>query len=685
MKTGFYFKIAAENIKKNTRLYIPRILAEAGLLGCFYILFTLALDKRLSDALGGSILPTFMAMGAFVIGLLSFILILYVNSFLMKQRKNEYGLYNVLGMEKRHIIRVLSRESLITSLLSVVLGIGFGMLFYKLCSLMICRLLHSEIVAGFYYLSAPTILISAMIFLALDFFAFLINCITILRLKPVELLAGRHMGEKEPRVKWLLLIIGAVSLGAGYYIAQTTQSPLEAVYMFFAAVILVIIGTYCLFITGTTFILKCLKRDKKYYYQKQHMPAVSGLLFRMKQNAVGLASIAILATGVLVMISTTVSLYSGVQDTMDSNFPQHLYLSAYLTDGDKVTNIPFEELGAIVKETAEEKGVEIRSIENKRMLTVAYVMRGNRLLARTEAEGGWDVAEITSVMYITEDTYAALKGTKTAAPERNLLDLEKDEIAFCRISTTLANIGENPKKLILHGKEYRVKEILASFPINSNASTIVNNLGIVVSDEEVLDDIYVAQKEAYGEYASEYANQIGVTFADEKAVSALGTEFDLEVCKKLTSAYPDGLTYNIDSKWGTLHNVLEMYGTFLFLGILLGFVCLFSTILIIYYKQISEGYEDRPRFQIMEKVGMETREVKKTISSQLILQFFLPLITAGVHTAMAFPILLKLLKMLMLTNTQLFILCTIITFSVFTVVYTAVYLLTARTYYKIVH
>ena len=197
MKNGFYFKIAAENIRKNTRLYIPRILSEAGLLGCFFILFTLALDKRLSDALGGSVLPTFMAMGAIIIGLLSFILILYVNSFLMKQRKSEYGLYNVLGMEKRHIIKVLFSESVITSLLSVLAGLGFGMLFYKLCSLLICRLLQTEIVAGFYYLSAPTVLISALIFLGLDFLAFLGSCITILRLKPVELMAGKHTGEKN--------------------------------------------------------------------------------------------------------------------------------------------------------------------------------------------------------------------------------------------------------------------------------------------------------------------------------------------------------------------------------------------------------------------------------------------------------------------------------------------------------
>ena len=227
MKHGFFSRIALENIKKNARLYVPRVLAETGLLGCFFILLTLSMDSRMAEALGGAYLSAFMGFGAIVIGLLSFVLILYINSFLMKQRKQEYGLYNVLGMEKRHIVRVLFFESLFTSLLSVALGLVFGALFYKASSLLICKLLHGDIVAGFYYLSAPTVLISAVIFLALDFFAFLINALTIRRMKPVELLRESHTGEKEPKTKWALLILGVLSLGAGYVIAVTTKSPLH--------------------------------------------------------------------------------------------------------------------------------------------------------------------------------------------------------------------------------------------------------------------------------------------------------------------------------------------------------------------------------------------------------------------------------------------------------------------------
>ena len=685
MKRGFYLKIASGNIKKNMQIYLPRILAEAGLLGCFYIMITLMLDRRLEDALGGSYLSIFMAFGSFVIGLLSFILILYVNTFLMKRRKSEYGLYNVLGMEKRHIIKVLFAESVITSLSSAALGLVFGVIFYKASSVLICRLMHAGIVAGFYYVNITTILIPVLIFMALDLLAFFISSLSIVFMRPVEMLAGKHVGEREPKVRWILLIVGIGTLGAGYFIAVTTTAPLQALALFFAAVLLVIVGTYCLFVAGTTFVLKCLKKNKKYYYRKNHMPAVSGLLYRMKQNAVGLASIAILATGVVIMISTTVSLYSGVQDTLDDNYPSHLYLSAYEPDGGMMNYISVDELTQVVSDAAEEFGLKIDRTGHERMLNVSYIMRDGTLLSKTEVYGGYDMSELTSVIYITQETYEQLEAQKLVTGNERTLGLEKDEIGFTRIISTVQNISDVPDKLVIGGKEYKVKENILYFPINANMGNIVDVLGIVVADDEVLEDIYLAQKEAYGDYASEYASRVEVNFADEEAVFAVGDEFSERIIEGLNSKYPDGINFTLDTKWESLHNVLDMYGTFLFLGILLGFVCMFSTILIIYYKQISEGYEDRERFQIMEKIGMEEAEVKKTIGNQLILQFFLPLITAAVHTWVAFPILVRLLKILMLTNTTLFVVCTVITLSVFAVVYIAVYMLTARTYYRIVH
>lgn len=684
MRSGLYFGIASDNIKKNARLYIPRILAEAGLLGCFYILLQLALDDRLDSALGGSYLPVFMTFGAVVIGILSLIIILYVNSFLMKQRKNEYGLYNVLGLEKKHVVRILFTESAFTSLISVILGSGFGILFYKFASLIICKLLHVDVVAGFYFLKFTTVLIAAGIFVVLDLFAFVINAATVRRLKLVELLAGRHTGEKEPKVKWFMLILGILTTGAGYIIALTTKSPLMVIFILFAAVILVIIGTYCLFITGTTFILKCLKKNKRYYYDKKHMPAVSGLLFRMKQNAVGLASIAVLATGVLVMISTTVSLYSGVQDTMDTNYQKQLYLCGYYEDDGKMVQMPSEDLYGCVADAADELNIEIKDHEIQQYLDVSYLWRDGALLTKTEVEGGWNTEELTGVMYITEQTYRELRGRKVSLFDKDDLNLGKNEIAVCRVATTVNNYTDLGGSLKINGQDYSIVRTLEYFPIENTMGTVVNVIGIVVSDTEVLDDIFAAQKEAYGEFASMYTDRVGVEFEDEDAVFAVGSELNEAVERNVSELFPSKRDFKLDSKWDSLSNVLNMYGTFLFLGILLGAVCLFTTILIIYYKQISEGYEDRERFQIMQKIGMEEKEVKKTIGSQLVLQFFLPLVTAGIHTAVAFPILLKLLKILMLTNTTLFLVCTLITFAVFAAVYACVYLLTKKTYYKIV-
>lgn len=685
MKHSVYARIAAATVRANPRLYVPRILAEAGLLGCFYILYTLSRDQRLAEAMGGSYLPAMMGMGTEVIGLLSCILILYISRFLMKQRTGAYGLYNVMGMEKRHIIRVLFSESLFTSLLSVLLGLGFGALFYKLSSLLICRMLRSGPVAGFYYLSAPRLLFPALLFLALDLLAFLAGSLSIARMKPVELLAQQHRGETEPRVKWPLLVLGFVTLGAGYAIALSDQSPLQAIYLFFAAVILVIIGTYCLFVSGTTFVLKRLRQNRNYYYQKRHMPAVAGLLFRMKRNAVGLASIAILATGVVVMLSTTVSLYSDVQDTMEANYPRQLYLSAYQIQDGEIRHVPFYTLREVVTEAAEEYGLAIESVEQTDMLTVSYLLRDDTLLTRTEVEGGWNLEELTGAIFITEDTYTQLKGHTYISMEERRLDLEEDEIAFCRIYSTVRSLSEVPETLTIGGKPFRVKEIITYFPVSSNMGAMVDVIGVVVADQTVLDGIYRAQKAGHGDYASEYANRIGVSFVDEEAVSAVGEAFSQTVVETLRTACPGELSFTLDTKWESFRNTLELYATFLFLGLLLGFVCLFSTVLVIYYKQIAEGYEDRERFQIMEKVGMEPREVRETIGTQLRLQFFLPLATAAVHTAVAFPILLKLLKVLMLSNTGLFVFCTLSTFGVFSLVYAAVYLLTARTYYKIVH
>lgn len=680
MKSGLCRRLALGNIRKNYRFFIPRILTEAGLLACFYIIFTLASDGRLASVKGGEYLPTFMWMGAVIIGLLSFILMLYTNSFLMKQRKREFGLYSVLGMEKKHICRVLFHESTLCAVISVAAGLLGGILFYKLCSLAICSLLKTEIIAGFYFITPMTVLPAGAIFLGIDIFAYLVNCIGIGKMKPVDLLASTHTGEKEPKVKWILLILGILSLGGGYYISLTTENPLEALLLFFAAVLLVIAGTYFLFIAGSIFILKALRKKESYYYQPGHITAISGLLYRMKQNAVGLASVAILATGVLVMISTTFCLYSRTETVLEQNYPQDYYVpAAFYDDRGALTDIPEDVIDSTVRTCAERHGLRVKESFSQEFFEVTLLHQPGKLIAdRLAVTNETDLAGLCNITFITEDTYVKLVGTP--------LGLNGNEIAVCSLNIA-AGFGED--SFTLCGRNYTVSKDLTLFPINSHLIS-VNCYGMVVADSDVFDEIFLAQKEAYGTDASELQYRYCVSFEDRDQALEAGSAFsaDVETSIEQYIASKGYDTYTIgsfDSFWETRGNLYGMFGTLLFLGILLGIVCLFATVLIIYYKQISEGYEDRNRYQIMRKIGMTDHEVKKTIRTQIMLVFFLPLITAGIHVAFAFPLLTKLMEILLLDSPWLFAKWCIIVYIVFALVYTLIYKLTAKTYYKIVY
>ncbi|MBQ4396126.1 MAG: ABC transporter permease [Clostridia bacterium] len=673
-----YAKMAAQNIRSNVRFFAPRMGTEAGLIACFYIMLTLAMDDRMRRVKGGEYLPTFMWMGVAVLALLSAVLMLYINRFLMKQRKREFGVYNVLGMEKRHVGRVLFFENLFSSLLSVAGGLGAGMIFYKLCSLVICRLLQTDAVAGFYYVTPGTVIPTAVFFLLLDFCIFIFNRISIALMKPVELLQSRSAGEKEPKVRWVMLGLGLVSLGSGYAIALATQSPLEALEVFFLAVLLVIAGTYFLFVAGSIFVLKTLKKNENFYYRSQNMPAVAGLLYRMKQNAVGLASIAILATGVLVMISTTVTLYAGYEGVLNKNYPQDLYFEAGFSKEDGTSqSLSPEELERMMRGTADKNGVEIKAIEQNEYLYAAYLLQDHTLYVSGEIDD-YNMTDVGNYFFITADTYHKLSG--------DTVDLAKQEIAVCSMYDP-SGIKDITGTLTIHGTAYDIRQNLYHFPIS--ASYLASSFacyGVVVSDEQVLNDIYLAQKEANGKYASEMTRRIAVTFADYDKAAAVGDSLDADLRAALKEMSDEGdvIQYNLNTRWNAKEALLGMFGTLLFLGVLLGAVCLFATALIIYYKQISEGYEDRSRFQIMEKIGMSHQEVKQTIRKQVLLVFFLPLAVAGLHMAVVFPLLTRIMRVLMLFSVKLFACCTLGTFTVFALVYVLIYLGTSKTYYQIV-
>jgi putative ABC transport system permease protein len=675
MKIGFYSRLAWNNIKKNARLYIPNILSGIGLTAVLYIFLTLSMDERLQSVHGGAYLSDLMPLGTMVVGLLSFILILYTNSFLMKQRNHEFGLYNVLGMEKRHIGRILFWEMAFCACCVLAGGLAAGVIFYKLCALLICRIMSVNSVLGFYHVSLKTLVPSVLFFLALYMLTYLFNRIRIARMKPTELLQSAHVGEKEPRVKWLLLLVGLISLGAGYYLSITTKEPLQAIFLFFVAVVLVILGTYCLFVTGSIALLKGLKQNPGFYYQKRHMVAVSGLLYRMKQNAVGLASISILATMVLVMVSTTVSLYAGIEDTLQRQYPHQVLMSANYTVDEEYVEVPMEDLLALAKEAAEENQLELSFTEEQRYFACAFRRDGDALWTDRSNMSG----NLMEAFFITEEDYEKLTGVH--------LELEENQLAVYGLPV---NTGQVSDSLTFDGERFECLPILEEYPISMAEYALVDCFGFVTSDENTFQYIFQLQKESYQEYASEISHKLVFDFKEEDRAAEVYPSYFSDLRSKIME-YVNAISGSdgsygtvIDSKWDTKEYLYGMYGTLFFLGILLSIIFLFATVLIIYYKQISEGYEDRTRFQILQKVGMSPEEVKGTIRSQILLVFFLPLLVAAMHVAFAFPILCRLLRILFQPNQTLFLTCTGITLGVFAVIYVLIYSITAKVYYKIV-
>ncbi len=677
MRAGLYRRLAWNNLRKNARLYVPNVLTGVGLTAVFYILYTLSQDQRLHSVRGGRYLPTVMAMGVIVIGLLSVILMLYTNRFLMKQRNREFGLYNVLGLEKRHIGKILFWETATCALLAVGLGLLAGMVLYKLCALVICRVLAVESVLGFYYISLKTLAVPGLYFLGIYALMFVLNGAHIRAMKPVELLESANVGEREPKVKWFLLLVGLGSLAAGYWISVTSKDPYQTLNLFFVAVILVIIGTYCLFLTGTTAALKLLKKNKQFYYRKNHMVSVSGLLYRMKQNALGLASIAILATMVLVMVSSTVSLYAGIEDTLERKHPHHLSLSANYGVGEESVAIPGDVLLEMIRETAEEKGLQISNVLEERYLGCAFGLDGETL--RTDWENPGNTGRPIMCIFMTAGEYQKHTGLP--------VDLAEGELAFFSKESNAYGLTEN---LTIGMRTFRCVQKLDSFPVMPPMYAGADGFGFVVRDEAALEEIYTLQKEAYQEAASEMTNRVLVDFSDEKAAEKAWDGFYRALGNRLRAyveAQPGsngGYGSSTQSLWEDMEYYYGMYGTLMFLGLLLSTVFLLATALIIYYKQISEGYEDAARFQIMQKVGMSGREVRASITSQILLVFFLPLGVAAVHMAFAFPMLTHMLEVLFDCGKTLFLGCTVGALGLFAVIYVMIYSVTARVYYRIV-
>ena len=670
MHKGIFSRLAKQNIRNNKSTYIPYIITCIFCIAMIYMMEFLrdcpTLDQAVRQA---DEVRMIVFTGEIVVEIFCIIFLIYSNSFLMKRRQKEIGLYNILGLERNHIGIVMFLETIITSIGSLAGGIAAGIIGSKLALLLLLKLLHIPSVLGF-YISVKGIFTCLFMFGIIFLMILFLNLAKIHLSRPVELLRGNNTGEKEPVAKWLMALIGFICLGAGYYLAVTTESPIKAITIFLLAVILVMAGTYLLFTAGSIVILKFLRRRKSFYYRTGNFISISGMLYRMKQNAIGLASICILSTGVLLMIAMTVSIYFGMNDIMLNRYPYDVDMS--------VTSISEEEcqtaIEAFEKAIADNKVPVEKSVEEI-YLDIVCSKNGDQILIKP-ANTIRNSDSVLVLSLLDQAEYERLTGISA-----NLNDGEIFAWYPSAVQKDSVTVDET---------EFTVKKWLDKNPLTCGEDAVRDNAVLVVTDEDFkkFDEM---RTEMYKGVSSAPA---GEDLTLHLGLDITGSETDkidfgtpvMEVVKDLKKN--GGLSENSWITSGIRQQEYESYyadnGSLLFIGIFLGSLFLMGTAMIIYYKQISEGYEDQKRFEIMQKVGLSRREVRSSVRRQILMVFFLPLLMAMLHITMAFPMIRRMLLLFGMTNTKLFIGCTAGTVLIFAVAYGLIYLMTARSYYHIV-
>ncbi len=669
----FYSKLAWQNIKNNRQFYLPYMFASMFTVGIFFIMVNFVFNDSVKDSSAGNDIITVMTMGAVIVGIFATIFLFYSNSFLIKRRKREFGLYNILGMEKRHISKVIFFETLYTYVITSISGIGVGLLLFKLLHLLLSKLMDCEITLGFEFHIEPILITLALFFeISLTIYG---NCIRQIYVSnPIELLKGGRVGEREPKSNYVLAILGTIFLVAGYCLAVFSQNAYQAIETFFVAVICVIIGTYLLFTAGSIVMFKTLRKNKKFYYKINHFTAVSGMIYRMKQNAIGLGNIAILSTMTIIAVSGSVSLYFGVDGIVNERYPNDIevvYYSDYVYQKDSIPSR--DDLRNTIQETLNETHRTMSDFKQYDTLSITVMQTDTGVSIEEYNSDSNNIStylpdDISVLFLMTLEDYNALTS--------NNISLNDDEILM------FSQGYDIPKTFSIDDANYTVTP-LDSFPIDAGYynMTNVSEIYVVLKNQSQLDDIYKKQLEVCS-YPSmmNYVVNFNIDGTDDEKISfseTLGEKLKLPVEGK------DYYINPVNSKQVSKKSCYSLYGSILFLGVFLGVTFLMATGLIIYYKQLSEGYEDRERFNIMQKVGLSKLEIRRTIRTQVLMVFFLPLVTAIIHTAFAFPMLTYLLKALALNDVKLFLICTSICILIFTLIYILIYSITAKVYFKI--
>lgn len=656
----FYSKFALNNLVKNKRFILPYIFPAIFTIASFYILTSLSLGKNLDKLPQGiSATKQVLSLGVIVIAIFSAIFLFYTYSFLIKRRVREFGLYSVLGMTKKQIARILILETIFIAVITLVFGLAFGLLFDKLMLLVLLKLFTAGVSFGF-VITPIAVFLTILLFGGIFFLLLIYTVIKISRLKIVALLKEENNGEREPKARFILAILGLGLTGYGYYLAQTIQNPIKAITMFFIAVLAVIFGTYLIFMAVSITVLKLMKNNKTFYYKPKNFISVSGLLYRMKRNAVGLANICILSTMVLVTMGTTSALYAGSEEAYNTRFPRDIIVNGYRSTEGKLTEIEKN-----VKKATQDAGVEAKDLVSYNMLNVVGRLNGTEISYETGNVGSLDKLR-TVVVIELKDYNKVSKEQKTLNNGETLLFIDKK--------------GKyEANEITVQGVNLKIKEKLTDFPgaLGTAAANVFDTYYVVVKDNTDVKKIESALKKKLNmsDEEGEVYNYVGFNISDKTK--------EAKVIENFKQLEKEG-NINIEGKAENETNFKGFYASFLFIGVFISMIFVVSQVVIMYYKQISEGYEDKGKFGIMRKVGLTDRQIKQSIRSQVLMIFFAPLAIATLHTVVAYPFIEKILKLFLATDNNVFLIALAVTIAVFGVFYLIVYLITSRIYYRII-
>ena len=637
-------KLALSNLRRNKRTTIPFMLTSALCTLMLYLVISLENSAVVSESFGGAQMQMMLGFGELVIVLFTVIFLFYTNSFLMKQRKREFGLFNILGLAKKDIAMVLFVELLICWGVSLVAGIGLGMILDKGMYLLIGRLMNIDLPLEFGISGVAvvqTVLYTGAVYVLLVVYGFFMVNVS----SPIELLHAQAEGEKEPKNRWLLALGGLLCLGAGYGLALWVQNPMDAFVLFFLAVILVIVGTYLLFSAGSIALLNMLQKNRHFYYQTSHFISVSGMKYRMKANAASLANICILSTMVLVALSTTICLVMGMDQSVETAYPRETTLSIYSQDGNYLQD--FDQALA-------QSGVQATDVMAYTLFDIPGTVSGDTV----SNLGEYGKPDMRLFEFIPVGQYNNAEGTDyTLEPGQVLINPGSDSWG---------------SSLTIGDRTWSVAGTVDGFPPSGLGINMMGNPMLVVLPDEA--DIAWLQT-----LVPEEQRNVTNIFAFNSPDPNRDAGVLKDAFEQITGARPFG-----DTRQNFALSLQSMYGSFLFVGIFVSILFVMASVLIMYYKQISEGFEDQKRFDIMTRVGLDNRQIRKTIHFQVLAVFFLPLAMAGIHVAFAFPMISKMLALLGMGDITLFMITCLIVFAIFAILYVIVYGLTSRTYYQLV-